>query len=316
MTPLGGFFELEIPGHGRGHYHPMSQGVPSGRAGFGVILDAVKPETVHVPFYACDSLLAPLRERGIPARFYGLDDRLEPAVELAPAPGELAVYVDYFGLKGPFAAGLHRRLESRLVLDLVQAFFARPPAGARAFNSARKWFGVPDGGYVLGAEPPLDAPRNDGVRFEHLVNRLLGHQERAFREFREAEAAVEHRPWRMSLLSERLLSAVDYAAVARARRQNFAALARQLASENALSLEMPDDVVPFCYPFLPSRAIDRARLHARGIFVPTFWPDVLARARAGFELERRLARDLLPLPVDHRLTPDDCDAIVEVLRQP
>jgi len=73
--------------------------------------------------------------------------------------------------------------------------------------------------------------------------------------------------------------------------------------------------VPFCYPFLPPRPIPARRLHERGIFVPTLWKDCLQREQAGFEWERELASNLLPLPLDHRLGEDDIEYVLGAVLQ-
>lgn len=311
MRFLGGFFELELPAKGE-PYHPTAQALASGRACFAALLDERPPRRVHVPFYVCDALLSPLRERGIPLAFYALDDGLEPSGLPPLAEDDLAVHVDYFGLKSRSVLGHWARDPEHVILDLVQSFYLRPPAGARGFNSARKWFGVPDGAFLFGAAPGR-WPRPENVRVDHLLNRLLGHQELAFRQFRESEAAVTTTPGGMSLFSERLLGAVVHGDIAARRAASFDHFARILGPLNQLPLVRDADAVPFCYPFLPRRRLAHADFHREGVFLPQLWPEVLQREGPQFEFERRLARDLLPLPVDHRLTPSDCDRVIEIV---
>jgi hypothetical protein len=306
VNGIGGFFELELPQAGQ-PYH-RAPALTSGRACLGVHLDELKPSRVHVPFFVCDALLAPIRSRGLDVAFYPIDERFEPRA-IDAAPSDVVVRIDYFGLRGDAACADR---DTRTVWDFAQSFFTRPLAGVRAFNSARKWFGVPDGAFLFGAACRPHAVNVDAP-YDHLVNRLLGRQDAAFEQFQQSEARITDRPLGMSMLSARLLDGIDYAAVAERRRSNFARLAQRLDPINELQLAPEAGAVPFCYPFLPWQPIDRRRLHEVAIYVPTFWPELTARSAVGFDFERRLAEQLLPLPIDHRIGPVECDRIVDVV---
>jgi hypothetical protein len=104
----------------------------------------------------------------------------------------------------------------------------------------------------------------------------------------------------MSVLTERLLSAIDYAEVRRRRRENYLLLHRKLAKHNLFNAALPTDATPFCYPFLLDRPVDRWLLARHRLYVPTLWEDVWRRRVPGFAVERKFARNLLPLPIDQR----------------
>jgi dTDP-4-amino-4,6-dideoxygalactose transaminase len=161
----------------------------------------------------------------------------------------------------------------------------------------------------------VPARRNDSPSIEHLVARLTGEQVRGYRAFRRSEQRVETRPLGMSAITEALLGSVEYEEIAARRRRNFQVISRGLEALNVLHIGAPEQAVPFCYPFLPPRSIDRKRLHARNVFVPAFWPEITGRLGGAFEFERRLAREMLPLPVDHRMDEDDCRRVVELVRE-
>jgi hypothetical protein len=72
--------------------------------------------------------------------------------------------------------------------------------------------------------------------------------------------------------------------------------------------------VPFCYPYLPNSPVKRESLYAKGIFVPSLWSDTLNRNVSGFDFEKRISVELLPLPIDHRYTPADLQPMVNHLR--
>ncbi len=307
--PIGGFFELELPA---ARSLPPGVGFASGRACLTALLRACRPRRVLVPFYTCDALLEPLQHEGIPFAFYPIDEQLAPPPDLDPAEGELAIVVDYLGCQGEPLRRLEARLGERLVIDATQSFFRQPPGKARLFNSARKFFGVPDGAFLHGpGSAPL--PPSPEPPYAHLVERLLGHQAAAYGLFQQAERAVSPEPRGISELSRRLLGLVDFPAVAARRQQNFAVY-QAAFGEHALLRPGPDDV-PFFFPLLwPTEQPPRAELARQQIFLPRFWAEVEERAGEGFEHERRISRRLLPLPVDHRYTEEDCARVVAAVR--
>jgi hypothetical protein len=272
-----------------------------------------------VPYYICDAALQPFEAAGVDVEFYAIDDVFDPVLPpSAPGTDECLLYVNYFGLKTSTALSLIARHPARVVVDDTQAFFSKGYDGGWSFNSARKFFGVPDGGYAYGPElPAIDRPRVPDVHYAHLVNRLLGQQELAYQQYCQSELAVTADVWRMSVLSERLLDQIDYRTARECRRRNFAWLHDALGGCNGLKPLMPDDAaVPFCYPMLSTTSVPWTAIWDRCVFVPRLWPDVSMRPlSARFERELTLAERVLPLPIDHRYAPDDLARLVEVLAE-
>jgi len=316
MKPIGGFFELEL-GAGGEPYHAAALALASGRACLRRLLERSRPSRVWTPFYVCDSVVQTIEKAGVELEYYALDASLDPVLPAgAPADGECLLYVNYFGIKLDTAASLDRTLGDRAILDDTHAFFQRGYPRAASFNSARKFFGVPDGAYAYGAGLDLEAPRAPApVHYDHLVNRLLGHQRLAFEQYRESEACVTDEPVPMSALSERLLARVEYDRVRRTRRDNFLRLHERLGAHNRLALNLAAGLdAPYCYPLLADQPVEWERFWDRGLFTPMLWPEVPGRPAAGaFEWERTLAARLLPLPVDHRYGSDDVDRVVRTV---
>ena len=315
MKPIGGFFELET-GEPRGAYHGDALALTNGRTCLSLLLQQTRPRKVHLPYYSCDSLIQPIALLGIPYDFYAIDDKLEPT-GLRVDEEECLVYINYFGLQGATVARLAAQHGSRLVVDNTQAFFEKAMPGIASFNSARKFFGVPDGGYLYGATGCEEPPPNADVRCDYLTDRLLGKQSQAYAEYTAAEAAQGCELKGMSVLSARLLASVDYAAAAQKRHRNYGVYQQRLAGINQLACTLDDAAVPFCYPLLLKKAFPRKRLFAQNIFVATLWNEVQHRIPDGFAFEKDLAQNLLPLPLDQRYDEADClrvvDAVLEIL---
>ncbi|RPD46905.1 hypothetical protein DNI29_12140 [Hymenobacter sediminis] len=315
MKAIGGFFELELPNQPAGSYHPAAMPLSTGRACFSAILEVEQPRRVYVPYYTCDSLLAPLQERGIEYTFYALDAHLEIQSPPVLQAGELLVYINYFGVKQVYARQLRAHWGKQLILDNTHAFFSREdPAQGWAYNSVRKFFGVPDGAYLYG--PYFGAPAaNDTISVAHLVDRLLGKQSQAYTEFAEYEERIDNAVRGMSIVSEKLLSAVDYQACIQRRQQNFTQYHHAFAQMNTLPIEWAglENTPAFCYPLLLPQELDRTELFSQSIFVPWLWRETLTRSSAGYETEKLITQNLLPLPVDHRYSQPEVMQVIEAV---
>ena len=318
MTAIGGFFELE-PQRCQGVWHEGAVALTSGRACFRAILERDRPARVLVPFYLCDAALEPLRQLQIPFDFYALTESLEPDVPKWPA-GASVLYVNYFGLQNRMTDAFASALGERAVVDDTQSFFSRGRGRAWSFNSARKFFGVPDGAYAYGPDVASITPRgvNHDALAAHLTTRMTGPQDVAYRQYVEAEQLVSSEVLAPSPLATRLLGGIGYEDARGARRRNFAQLHERLSGKNGLRIDfaLEDGAAPFCYPFLPARTSVHRPLWQREIYVPRLWPEVASRDVEGFAWERDLASRLLPLPVDQRYGPGDmervADAVLEV----
>lgn len=299
VKPIGGFLGWESS-HQPGHPYHRAVELSTGRSCFLLILLYSRPTRVYLPYYVCDSLLAPLLDLGIRFSFYALDSSL--AIKQPPGlkPRELILYINYFGLKNAHVRVLQRTYGDQLVIDDAQAFFRRGHPGCWSFNSARKFFGVPDGAYLYALDGfrlpnlPQATPPHD-----HLLQRVGGSLPVAYRRFQEYESSLDHQARVMSAHSRYVLRNLDYEAIAASRRENFRLLHEALGSLNGLEWTLDVNQVPLYYPFLFQKSL-RAMLIERGIFVPQFWPEVESRLRSGFGWEKQLATTLLPLPLDQR----------------
>jgi hypothetical protein len=317
MTAIGGFLELEL-GAGGEPYHAGVPTFASGRACLRAMLEQLRPRRVWTPFYVCDSVVDTVRRAGAEIVYYGINAALDPLLPAGePGQADCAIYVNYFGVKNHAAAAFASAHGEHAIVDDTQSFFQRGYPGAWSFNSARKFFGVPDGGYAFGdglgnvaRRPPVR------VRYEHLISRLLGPGALAFDQYRESEACVSDEPVAMSALAERLLARVDYASARCARRDNFERLHARFGRRNGLTLTAGAAADgPYCYPLLADRAVPWKTFWDRQIFVPRLWPEVSERpAGAGaFTWERQLATHVLPLPVDHRYGSADMDRLAQAV---
>lgn len=303
---IGGFFELELPRGPHKLHGNATESLNSGRACLVRLCQEIRPTLVYLPFYICDSVLTALHSVAVPYCFYGLSESLELHELLVLGAGEHILYVNYFGLKDNYITALQLHYGNHLWLDLTQAFYYQPSTKQYAFNSARKFFGVPDGAYLY--KPISDnknsevkyIPPNQDISIDHLVLRHLGRQSEAYTAFSQYEDQMRCNVSSMSVMTQSWLSWIDYAAVAAQRRDNYNLYSKLLDELNVMKMPLQANEVPFCYPFRCA-GLKRNLLFEQGIFVPFLWREVESRPNhEDYSFEKHLVDELLPLPLDHR----------------
>jgi hypothetical protein len=309
---IGGYFELES--NLSGEFHPDAVKLNSGRHCFRYILQAQQPSKVFIPYYCCDSVIEPLRDEGIEYECYHIDDRFEIKELPILEQGQRVLYINYFGLKTDYAEHLALKYGTNLILDYSQAFFRRPIKDIDTFYSPRKFFGVPDGGYLYTQKintAPLERDTSL-TRFTHLVGRLDLSATAFYRDFGKASATLSSEPVKqMSTVTQHLLNGIDYKRAKLVRERNFYYLHVQLKETNLLPCDLDIVSGPMIYPYLTDDPDLRQRLIASKIYVATYWPELMGRVKKN-STEEKLVESLLPLPIDQRYGVNDMKKIVDV----
>jgi hypothetical protein len=277
----------------------------------------VKPSLVYVPFYTCKASLEPFDRAKVAYKYYEIDASLDPKILPVLKGNEYFLFVNYFDLKRDTALKLSDKYGDKLIVDCAQAFFMKGNGKSWFFNSCRKFFGVPDGSYLYAPEnvtfPPV-SQKNEAYYFDHLLKRFNGYPAEGYTGFIQNELACGSDILSISKLSEYLLSNIEYQEVAIKRRSNFEYLHKVLGRYNMLRI-MPDESnVPMCYPLVLQNELERELLYKKNIFIPAFWKDLLGCEPGKFEMEKSIAKRLLPLPIDHRYGSDDMERLVCTLK--
>ena len=315
MDAIGGYFELEL-GHGK-HYHKDAIRLNTARNCFEYILMARKYRKVYIPYYTCGVMLQPLRRQKVDYVFYHIDWNLEPAETYELKEGEAFLYTNYFGLKQDCVERLARIYGSSLIVDNAQAFFAPRLSGIDTFYSPRKFFGVPDGGYLytdcqLDEEFPQDESWN---RMSHLLIRADKGAEYGYSAFRKHEEELDNVPIKkMSRLTEKILENIDYKFSKKIRKSNYAYLDNLLECRNQLLLKFNgDNQIPLVYPYLVKNGVRlRKKLIYNRIYVPLYWPNVL-RDQPSMSIENILSENIISLPIDQHVVLSDMSKIENII---
>lgn len=317
---IGGFFGLELPEYGnfpQGHAG-RSVAVNSGRRALEYILrclDGVR--RVHVPLYTCGTVPETMELLHIPCSCYRLDECLEPESLPALGEGEYFLYTNYFGIKEDCVDRLASRYGGRLIVDNALALYSAPRPGTACFYSPRKFSGLPDGGVAVTDCPgPELTERDESLpHASFLLECAASGPEAAAAASGRSERRLGHAPLRlMSRLTERLIRGIDYEGARRRRMDNFRFLHERLGHLNRLSPDLDSMSAPYCYPLWTGLADLRDALIDARILIPVLWPEVLEKALPG-SVEWKLARNLLPLPVDQRWGRQDMERIARTVEE-
>lgn len=315
MKTIGGYFEIEPTGTGKGFPVPDGIFVNSGRNAFELILVSLaKVSKVYVPYYTCPVVYEPLKKLGLQCSFYSVDSNLEIANKISLKDDEYLLYTNYFGIKDRYIRELAEEYGTALIVDCSQALFATPLPGIKAFYSPRKFVGVPDGGIaVCESNIVLDVYEQDDSsdRMEHLFIRRDFGPEAGYSKFKENDAKLIGRPIkRMSRQTADLLSRIDFGQIKERRNTNFNYLHSKLGHLNQLVISEPGTFAcPMAYPLvMPNGAELRRKLIDNKIFVAKYWPDIQTSTDLLFT-ENNIVNNLLAIPLDQRYNINDMEFI-------
>ncbi|WP_237760121.1 hypothetical protein [Sporolactobacillus inulinus] len=312
---IGGFFSLELPN--KSEYHQQAVHLNSARYALEYVLRVRHYKKIYLPAYLCDSVLQPIKRLGVTPIFYPIDARFAPVLDLDLEPDTCLYYVNYFGVNGRNVRDVCLKSD-RVIIDNTQAFFERPLAHADTLYSARKFFGVPDGGYLYtDAKERIELERDPSYyRFDALLKQMDLGSVSAEPLFQQNEHYLDtcglHA---MARATQRILSSIDYARVRTVRNANFRFLHEHIGKYNQLQADFRDVNGPLCYPFLIDRGSQLKQvLIEQGIYTDDFWEETASRIPAD-RFEHHLAENLAALPIDQRYGQAEMQVIAQVVQK-
>ena len=308
---IGGYFELE-------HFHGLmlhedALALSCGRACIEYLLRQKKIKKVLLPYFICDVVPESCAAAGAEVRYYHINSDFLPC-DVDIQEDEWLYVVNFYGQLGRADLEALVSTFSRVIVDNSHAYFDNPLKGVDTLYTCRKFFGVPDGGFLYTDAPECDLPKD--ISYGRM-NFVLGRFEKSAGEF-YAEASDNNDFFsgqpvkRMSALTENILRAVDYEHVKSTRSRNFLQLHEALKDINLLSVRPVEGA--YAYPLLIKDGMEKKKeLIAEKIFVPTLWPNVLKYAREN-SLEYNFSANILPLPCDQRYGEAEMDRIISFFK--
>lgn len=310
---IGGYFELELR-EGES-FHPSAMALNSARHCYEYILQSRQYQRVYVPYYTCEVVLHSMQKSSVSPVFYAVNEYLEPLVYPVLADNEAFLYTNYYGLKQDVVQNICTRYGKNAIIDNAQAFYAKPIPGIDTFYSPRKFFGVADGGYLY-TDCHIDRELEQDTsyhRMSHLLMRIDCGPEKGYEAFRQNSHTLIDAPiLRMSRLTNRILSTIDYERVREIRLENFSYLHERLKGENSFSFAEYKSSAPMVYPYWSTDCTLRQKLINNNVFVAKYWPGVADIPHCP-ELEKDLVENLIPIPIDQRYSQTDMERIVDLI---
>lgn len=312
---IGGYFALELR-EGR-EYHETAIPLYNSRSALQYLLRAKKYRKIYLPHYICGCVLQPIIAEKVEYEWYYIDDNFFPIFDKKIANDECFLYVNYFGLNDKNVHILSKEI-SNLIIDNTQAFYSLPESGVDTIYSARKFFGVPDGGYLY-TDIKLNEPVEKSISYHSmgpLLKRIEFSANSAYEEHCNNERLMDNQGIKsMSNLTHRILRSIDYDAVRNKRRDNFNYIHELLKETNMYCMPELGNQVPMLYPYLCEKNDGlREKLISEKIYTSTFWIDVLNHLSSSHTHEENYINNMLILPIDQRYNHADMDLIYNVIK--
>ncbi|MFN8673296.1 MAG: hypothetical protein U0457_14590 [Candidatus Sericytochromatia bacterium] len=338
MKEIGGFFGLEI-NKKNFNYHSRAIPLSYGRSSLNLLIKLLNIKKIFIPFYCCNSVISVLEENNIEYVFYSINYKLEIENEIILKDYEFILYINYFSLKKDYINQISNFYRNKLIVDNTQDFFSKGYKYSFSFNSARKFFGVPDGSYLYFPNKLLNElslikcnnkykelnyiiisylnykiniNKRNSPKLDYLIDKISDNKNKAYIKYLKKEEKIKNDINLISKISEILLANVNLKKVKNARINNYNIYNKYFKDINLLKLLKNENEIPFFYPLLLDKKIDLKKFYSKNIFIPVFWKDVLERNlyKDSFNFEKNLSDKLLLLPLDHRYNFDDINIVV------
>lgn len=307
LQEIGGYFSLELP-MGKEYWENAIR-LNTARNALRYIIRAYHIDILYVPEYTCPVVWDSVSKENCEMMFYSVDDNFFPTTDFEPE--SYILYTNYFGICSNNVEILSKKYPN-LIVDNSQSFFS-PKQGLASFNSARKFFGVPDGSYLFIDKEIPDVLEQDmsWQRCSHLLIRLDSNAENGYSIFKNNDDSLDNEPIKiMSKLTQNILKSIDYQEVYKKRRANFLFLQRELSNVNKFKYFLDENSVPMIYPFVLKNNDLRTHLIKNKIYIPCYW-----EGQKDLLFGKKMEENLIALPIDQRYSESEMVKIVEYLKK-
>lgn len=321
MKEIGSFIELELP-KGREYYQGDKNvaRLNTGRAAIWHAFRLTEAETIWIPYYQCETVREFLLRKNCRIKYYHQDKYFNPT-DLNATDKDAVLLVNYFGVMSAARMNSLAQKYRNVIIDNCQAFYCKPTEDAYNVYSARKFLGVADGSYVIGAGAELYIDEyaqcfsSDTAAF--LMKRIeygcegKGYEARTINEDRVDSEDIMI----MSALTRALLDGSDYERIQRKRRENFEIACKLFRDVNAINptLYYDNETVPMVYPLV----IEDDGLLKRFLDAKHFqghWWKYITKELPKETFEHWLSRYIIPITIDQRYGGEEIQYLRSIVR--
>jgi hypothetical protein len=313
IKEIGSFIELDL--RDSGEYFTGGKDIVrlnSARAGIYHSCKLCDCKSVYIPYYLCSSVKSFLLKQGIEVIPYYINDRFEP-INIYQQANSAFLIVNYFGILSIKTLTRLASLYKNVIIDNSAGFFTDPVPNCYNVYSPRKFFGVPDGCYIIGedvnrlTEGYEQDVSSDTASF--LLKRIeYGLTSTYSERMRNEERINNSGTLMMSTLTRALLKSIDYASIKTKRKENFNFAHSLYKGMNMFSPTnfIDTECVPMIYPLVLEDRDLIEKLKGRKIYIGRLWNHVLTEV-PDYSFEARLSNFLIPVPVDQRYRKKELD---------
>lgn len=299
---------------------------------------------VLVPAYTCQTVITPFEEAGWTCHYYSIQRNLRvdlvSLIDLASHyHPSLVVVHPYFGmdLSDEEKKILHLIHDKgvKVVVDLTQCLFSKKDVSFADYvvASYRKWFPIPDGGYLIQNESTqhILQPEEENTEFTNLETAAMYLRGQYFGNGLQRTKAISIRlsksadhlaegniaPHRISHVAYNLLQLQDKAYNQQVRLQNYTYLFEHIhesAKVKRVCTDLADvTTAPLYFTiYVQDRPALQRQLAQDSIYAPVIWPvdnnEVLVNNEVKYIYEH-----LLAIPCDQRYDVIDMHRAVEII---
>lgn len=301
---------------------------------------------VLIPAYTCQTVITPFEEAGWECIYYPIskglridDKQLSKLVE--ECHPSLVVVHPYFGMDlNDSEIALLQKIHDggiKVVLDLTQCIFSeqRRQYADYVVGSYRKWFPIPDGGFMLrtGAAKDILQPQSENSEFtereiaamylrgQYFANGEQRTKDISIRLSKAADHIAESNitPHKMSQVAYNLLQKEDFEENQRRRFDNYIYLLRNIQESNRIEKVCKDIDEVTCAPlyftiYVQDRPSLQRLLAQEAIYAPVIWPVEDERVLINEEV-KFIYDHLLAIPCDQRYDEQDMKRVVTIINR-
>ena len=312
---IGGYLEVER-NFGKEFYSGLA--LNTSRNCLQLLIRDKKIKKLYIPYYLCLVIEETCISEKVEIIYYHIDSSFKPILENVLLNDNEYIYiVNYFGMLSCEYIKKIRDKYKNIILDNTHSFYSKPLDGVDTIYNCRKYFGVPDGAYLISNLDINNIEKrfeeaNSLSRIKHLFGRFQKDAESFYEDFSCAEGELDNCDiMLMSKITHNMLCSIDYDRVYKSRLKNYDVLAKELKEINLLKINRSGT---YMYPLLVHNGSElRTYLIKNKIYVPKLWPNL-----DKFELndfERNLFENLVPLPIDQRYSESDMNIILKVIEK-
>lgn len=314
---IGSFIELDLMNTGEYYTNKNILRLNAARAGIFHACTIYNVSKIYIPYYLCPTVNNFLKKKGIETVFYNINKEFKPLIYRNENDSAFLL-VNYFGILSADYIRIIARNYRNVIVDNSPAFYSKPISDTISVYSPRKFFGLPDGCYVI-TDKDVSKPdylkdfSSDTAAF--LFKRIERGCNAVYTERMKNEERIDNSDiMQMSDLTEALLNGINYNKIAEIRKRNFFTAHGLYKDINLIDpLQFIDnDCVPMVYPLVIENSDIIQYLAKNKIYTGRWWNSVLKNADSN-NFETFMSTCMIPLPTDQRYSEKEIKYIAKLI---